>query len=132
MADGMSVVEVPGDVATVVDLLTQALHARAVTLFATIDHASGARAAGLELDDEVLLVFGSPSVGTALMQADPQAGYDLPLRMLVWSQAGVTHVGYRDPAALTDSYALGDQQVTLDKLRGLMQQLVDEAGGGPR
>jgi uncharacterized protein (DUF302 family) len=81
---GMSVVEVPGDVAAVVDLLTQALQARGVTLFATIDHAGGARAAGLELDDEeVLLVFGSPSVGTALMQADLQVGYDLPLRMLI-------------------------------------------------
>ena len=131
MADGMTVAEVPGEVADVVDLLTRALRDRGVTLFATIDHARGARTAGLELDDEVLLVFGSPAVGTALMQADPRAGYDLPLRMVVWSQDGITRVGYCDPATLGHTYALGDQQATLGKLRGLVQQLVAEVGGAP-
>jgi hypothetical protein len=63
--------EVPGDVATTVDRVTAALHARGVTLFATIDHAAGARALELALPDEVVLVFGNPAGGTALMQADP-------------------------------------------------------------
>jgi uncharacterized protein (DUF302 family) len=131
MADGMTVASVPGEVAAVVDVLGRALDARGVRLFARIDHAYGARAAGLELDDEVLLLFGSPAVGTALMQADPRAGYDLPLRMLVWSQDGTTYVGYRDPATLVHTYALTDQQATVGKLRALLQQLVAEAGGGP-
>jgi hypothetical protein len=41
----------------------------------------------------------------------------------------VTRVGYRDPSALSDSYALGDQQVTLGNLDNLMEQLVAEADG---
>src|SRR3712207_3939021 len=86
--------EVPGDVASVVDQLTAALRARGIEIFATVDHAAGARAAGLELADEVLLVFGNPAVGTALMQADPRCGLDLPLRMLVWSQDGTTRVAH--------------------------------------
>jgi uncharacterized protein (DUF302 family) len=52
-------------------------------LFARIDHAAGARAVGLALGDEVVLVFGNPQAGTPLMQADPLVGLDLPLRVLV-------------------------------------------------
>lgn len=128
MADHLIVSEVPYDVVTTVQLLTTALHARGVTLFATIDHAAGARAAGLRLDDEVLLVFGSPAVGTALMIADARAGIDLPLRMLVWSREGRTRVGYQDPVDLADRYDLRDEVPTLGRLRGLLDQLADEVG----
>ena len=128
MSDQLQVSEVPGDVASVVDRLTAGLRDRGVEVFATIDHAAGARAAGLDLPDEVLLVFGNPAVGTALMQADPRSGVDLPLRMLVWSQDGATRLAYQDPAVLADRYEVGFEQATLDRLRGLLEQLVAEAG----
>ncbi|MGR6963947.1 DUF302 domain-containing protein [Geodermatophilus sp. URMC 61] len=128
MSDELRVSEVPGDVASVVDRLTADLRDRGVEVFATIDHAAGARAAGLDLPDEVLLVFGNPAVGTALMQADPRSGVDLPLRMLVWSQDGTTRLAYQDPAALADRYEVGSEEATLGKLRGLLEQLVAEAG----
>lgn len=128
MSEQLRVSEVPGDVASVVDRLTAGLRDRGVEVFATIDHAAGARAAGLDLPDEVLLVFGNPAVGTALMQADPRSGVDLPLRMLVWSQDGATRLAYQDPAVLADRYEVGSEQATLDRLRGLLEQLVAEAG----
>ena len=128
MSDQLQVSEVPGDVASVVDRLTAGLRDRGVEVFATIDHAAGARAAGLDLPDEVLLVFGNPAVGTALMQADPRSGVDLPLRMLVWSQDGATRLAYQDPAVLADRYEVGSEQATLGRLRGLLEQLVAEAG----
>lgn len=95
-----------------VELLTAALQARGITLFATVDHAAGARGAGLELEDEVLLLFGNPAVGTALMVADPRTGIDLPLRMLVWNRDGVTRVAYQDPRTLADRYALDGETGT--------------------
>ncbi|WP_448618560.1 DUF302 domain-containing protein [Geodermatophilus sp. URMC 65] len=128
MSDQLRVSEVPGDVASVVDRLIGGLRVRGVEVFAIIDHAAGARAAGLDLADEVLLVFGNPAVGTALMQADPRSGVDLPLRMLVWSQDGRTRLAYQDPAVLADRYEVGSEQATLGKLRGLLEQLVAEAG----
>src|SRR4051812_24178797 len=96
-----------GSVAAVVGRLTAGLRRRGIEVFATIDHAGGARAAGLELADEVLVIFGNPAVGTALMQADPRVGVDLPLRMLVWSEKGSTMVAFQDPAALADRFSLG-------------------------
>ena len=128
MPEELRISEVPGDVASVVDQLTAALRARGIEIFATVDHAAGARAAGLELADEVLLVFGNPAVGTALMQADPRCGLDLPLRMLVWSQDGTTRVAHHDPGGLAAGYALSGEGATLEKLRGLLEQLAAEAG----
>ena len=127
MTAGLVEAEAPHDVATVVARLTAALRARGVTLFATIDHAAGARAAGLELPEEVVLVFGSAAGGTPVMQADPRAGIDLPLRMLVWADAGRTRVAYRDPAELAGRYELAGATDTLDRLRGLLEQLAGVA-----
>jgi uncharacterized protein (DUF302 family) len=123
--------EVPGDTASVVDRIIRALQARGITLFATIDHGAGARAAGLELGDEILLVFGSPSVGTVLMQTDPRVGLDLPLRLLVWTRAGVTRVAYQDPTSLTSRYQLTGQEPTLTKLHALLEHLKAEAAAPP-
>ncbi len=128
MSDTLKVSEVPGDVSSVVDVLIAALRNRGVEVFATVDHGAGARAAGLELADEVLLVFGDPAVGTALMQADPRSGLDLPLRLLVWSQDGATRVAYHDPDEMAERYAVGSEQATLSKLRGLLEGLVSDAG----
>ena len=80
--------------------LREALDAHDLQLFARIAHAAGARKADVELEADVLLIFGNPSVGTPLMQADPRVGIELPLRMLIWDDADGTHVGYLDPHEL--------------------------------
>jgi uncharacterized protein (DUF302 family) len=114
------------DVATTVQHLTTALQRRGITLFATIDHAAGARSVGLELPDEVVLVFGSPAAGTPLMQADPRAGIDLPLRILVWSDDDGTRVAFRDPRVMIEDFQLAGQAETLARLRGVLDALVAE------
>ena len=124
MSAALVVVESAYDVPTAVGRITDALREREVRLFATIDHAAGARAVGLDLADEVVLVFGNPAVGTALMQADARAGLDLPLRLLVWSDAGTTRLAFRDPHALADDFAVADRAAVLDALRGLLDHLV--------
>jgi len=124
MQSGMVVADATGDVSVVVDRLMQLLDERHVKLFACIDHAAGAREMGMELPDEVLLVFGSASVGTPVMQDDPRAGIELPLRMLVWSENGSTKVGYNDPRRLTESLDLRASHQSLEKMAALLDQLV--------
>jgi uncharacterized protein (DUF302 family) len=119
--------QAPGDVRATVDRVTAALAARGITLFAAIDHAAGARAAGLALPDLVVLVFGNATGGTPVMQADPRAGLDLPLRMLVWSDAGTTRVAYRDPTGLAEQFHLDGVGGTLERLRALLDQLLQVA-----
>ena len=126
MADELVTARSRHDVPTTVGMLTAALERRGVRLFAAIDHGAGAREAGLQLSDEVVLVFGNPAVGTALMQADPRAGIDLPLRILVWFHDGETHVAFRDPQAMVDDFSVAAEATTLGMLRGLLDQLVGE------
>src|SRR5580692_9746758 len=76
-----------------------AVRAKGMTVFAQIDHAAGAAAAGLLLRPTNLLIFGNTKGGTPLMQADQTIGIDLPLKVLVWQDAaGLTWLSYNDPS----------------------------------
>ena len=114
-------------VSATVDRLISALGRRGVSVFARIDHAAGARKAGLDLADEELVIFGDPRTGTPLMQADPTIGYELPLRLLVWDAGGQTKIGYRPPTELASDFAVAAQLETLRRMENLLQQISAES-----
>ncbi len=114
-------------VPTTVDRVIAALGRRGITVFARIDHAAGARKAGLELADEELVIFGDPRAGTPLMQADATVGYELPLRLLIWDASGQTMIGYRPPTKLADDFAVAGQLETLRRMENLLGQIAAEA-----
>lgn len=85
------------------------VRARGMTVFAHIDHAAGATAAGLPLRPTDLLIFGAAKGGTPLMQAAQTIGIDLPLKALVWQdETGAIFLSYNDPAYLARRHGLGD------------------------
>jgi uncharacterized protein (DUF302 family) len=98
-----------GSVGEVVSRLTDLIAARAMKLFAVVDHSGEARRAGLELRDTIVVLFGSPAAGTPVMAASPLAALDLPLKVLVWDDDGHTKVSYTDPAVLATRYDLGPE-----------------------
>jgi uncharacterized protein (DUF302 family) len=57
------------------------------------------------------------------MQADPRAGIELPLRMLIWQDRDATHVGYLDPGELADRYALDGHQQKLERQTAVLTKL---------
>jgi uncharacterized protein (DUF302 family) len=90
-----------------VDRLEASLKAKGITVFARIDHAAGAAAAGMLLRPTELLIFGNPTSGTPLMQAEQTTGIDLPLKALVWEDAsGSVWIAYNDPAWLAVRHGL--------------------------
>jgi uncharacterized protein (DUF302 family) len=96
----------PWPVADTVERLTALVAARGMTIFATIDQRQAAQSAGQELRQTILVLFGNPAAGTPVMDAEPLAGLDLPLKLLVWDDEGRTRVSYLTPAALAARYAL--------------------------
>ncbi len=124
MAEPLVTATSPTDVSGTVQRITSLLQERGITLFATIDHALGAREVGLQLAAEVVLVFGNPAAGTPLMQRDPRVGIELPLRLLVWDDGGTTRVGYTDPTRLTREYELSDASEALHRMRDLLAGLI--------
>ena len=66
-----------------VQRLLAAFSGKGIKVFATIDQQAEARAVGLTMPPTTLIVFGNPRVGTPIMLANPRAGIDLPLKVLV-------------------------------------------------
>ena len=95
-----------GSVVDTVAHLLEVIAGKGIKLFNVIDQSAEARAAGLELRDTTLVIFGSPAAGTPIMVASPLAALDLPLKVLVWDDAGQTKVCYQAPAALAARYRL--------------------------
>jgi uncharacterized protein (DUF302 family) len=126
---GVIVTESSSGYASTVTALITAIEQRGLTVFARVDHAGGARAAGLELAGEELIVFGNPLGGTPLMQSDPRIGIELPLKMLVWSDGEQALLGYRDPRELLDIYDVAERAPILEQMAKLLGELADEAAG---
>jgi uncharacterized protein (DUF302 family) len=86
------------------------VRAKGMTVFARIDHAAGARAAGLSLRPTEVLIFGNAKAGTPLMQSVQTVGIDLPLKALVWQDSsGDTWLSYNDPAWLAQRHGVSGE-----------------------
>lgn len=96
----------PRSVSETVERLIESVRAKGMKLFAVIDQAAEAREVGLELRATSLVIFGSPAVGTPVMEAAPLAALDLPLKVLVWSDGERTNVSYVSPSALAKRHGL--------------------------
>jgi uncharacterized protein (DUF302 family) len=122
-ANGLVTVRSPYSPEETMNRLEAEVACRGMKVFARIDHAASAEAAGLGLQPTELLVFGDARGSTPLMQAARPVGVDLPLRVLVWQdEARATWLTYNDPcwvaqrhgvsgsapAAVTIAATLGD------------------------
>jgi uncharacterized protein (DUF302 family) len=110
------------------------LAVRSVKVFAKIDHAEGAAAAGMTLRPTMLIIFGNARAGTPLMQACQRAGIDLPLKVLVWEGGdGTAWLTYNDPAWLARRHALGPLiEPVVDAMSAMLATLAQHAtGAGP-
>jgi uncharacterized protein (DUF302 family) len=106
------VVTVPStyDASETVARLTDAAKAKNLLVFATINFARDAATIGLSMNDAQLLIVGNPRGGTPAMQAVPLAALDLPLKILVWSDANSkVWVSYNAPEYLQGRYGLSDE-----------------------
>jgi uncharacterized protein (DUF302 family) len=97
----------PHSVPETVTRLERLLKERGVLIFARIDFSGDAARAGLTMRPEQMLIFGNPKAGTPLMQSEPIAGLDLPLKALVFEDvAGRTWVAWNDPQYIVRRHAL--------------------------
>jgi uncharacterized protein (DUF302 family) len=115
----------PRSVADTVTRFTEILGAKGVKVFTVIDQAEAARQAGQQLRDTMLVIFGNPAAGTPVMDAVPLAALDLPLKVLVWDDAGQTKVTYVAPAELAARHQLGpDLEKNLEAINPLTDALI--------
>ncbi len=123
--DGLIVLRSQRTVEEVITRLKQMMAARNLKIFAELDFSGDAAADGIALRPTRMLVAGSPKAGTPLIEAEPTAAIDLPLKVLVWSDGeGHTSVAYNDPQYLVRRHGLPPE--LMGNIAGL-GMLVDKA-----
>lgn len=97
--------------------LSKAITDAGNTIFATIDQAKAAEGVGLKLRPTTLIVFGNPKGGTPLMDAHPLFALELPLKIIVWDDGGMTFVAYESMFDVAKRYDIEDDPriANLDK-----------------
>jgi uncharacterized protein (DUF302 family) len=86
--NGMVHLESPHSFEETLNRLESTLRVRGVAEFVRIDHSGEAAKVGLKMHPTQVVIFGSPKAGTPLMVAAPTLAIDLPLKALIWEDAG--------------------------------------------
>jgi uncharacterized protein (DUF302 family) len=127
--DGLTTIRSSHGPKDTVERLEAEVKARGLTIFARIDHAAGAAAAGLSLPPTEVLIFGNAKGGTPPMQSVQTIGIDLPLKALVWQDAsGVTLLSYNDPAWLAKRHGVsGAAEAAVGNLSAALRAIAQAA-----
>ena len=130
--DGLVTLPSVHDFATTLRRLTQALEAKGLTIFASVDHAAGAANVGMTLRPTTMLMFGNAAGGTPLMQAAQTAGIDLPLKALVWQgKDGSVRLSYNDPGWIAERHGIsGGAAPAVAALSGALAAFARQATSG--
>lgn len=113
------------------DRLKSAIEAAPPNVVFTLEHDVNAASVGLDLRPTKLLVFGSPALGTPLMQQARTIGIDLPQKFLVLEDAnGTVQIVYNDPFVIARRHGVSPQTAELstiaDALAGLAAAAASE------
>ncbi len=103
-----------------VDRMVAAIEKAGMSVFATLDHAGGAKAVGMSMPPTIVLTYGQARGGTPVMQANPASALDVPLRVLIREDANgdtliafhpieLTLAPYKVPGELADRLAKAQQ-----------------------
>ncbi len=117
----------PHDVTTTADRLVAVISKAGATLFARIDHQAGAEKAGLKMAPATVVIFGNPKMGTPIMNANPRAAIDLPVKVLIWTEDGNTMIGAVAPAALQARHNIDGVDGPFNKMNGALNKLMGVA-----
>ena len=120
--------EALGTVDVVLHDLENAIATIGFNIFAIVPHSKGAESVGMELNDAALIIFGSPTGGTPLMQQDIHGGLVLPLKMLVYADdGGQTWVAWQDVDDMFDGLGIDMESEQIANIRMTMENLAAEA-----
>jgi len=107
--NGMILLSSRHSVAETLARLEALVKTKGLTVFCCVDHRGEAAKAGLKMNPTQLVIFGSPKAGTPLMIASPTLAIDLPLKALIWEDAGgQVWLSYNSPEYLKQRHNIPD------------------------
>ena len=88
--------------------------AKGIRFFTEIDQSKLGEGAGIAIRPSKLLLFGNPPLGVQFLSANPYAGLDWPVRILVTQDAdGTVYAAYTDFDYIAARYALMDRDAQI-------------------
>lgn len=118
----------PYSVSETMDRLESELESKGMPFTLRLNHAKGARDAGIDMRDTEILIFGNPKLGSHLMTASQTAGIDLPMKALAWQDAeGQVWLGYNDPMYIARRHGIEERDEVLKKMAGALEKFTSEA-----
>jgi len=85
---GLMTVESRHSAAETLSRLEGEIRAKGMKVFSLIDHAAAAKDVGIAMPPTTVVIFGNPKGGSPNMIKQPTLAIDLPLKALVWQDAG--------------------------------------------
>lgn len=80
-----------------------------IPIFAKFDHSLNAKEVDLNLRETTVIVFGSPKLGTSLMQEDQTIAIELPLKFLIFEdEDGSVFIEFKFLESLMEDYYITD------------------------
>lgn len=109
--DGVVRVKSAYSMAETIDRLKKDIADKQLMFFVAVDQSKLAAEAGIKLRPSTLLVFGNPGLGSQFITADPDAGLDWPVRLLVFEDAkGQVWAAYTDFGWIARRHGIADRK----------------------
>ncbi|BCH20870.1 chromosome condensation protein CrcB [Mesorhizobium sp. L-8-10] len=97
VSDGVVTVRSSYSVAETVSRIEKDVVKKGIMFFGVIDQAKLGNAAGNIVQPSRLVMFGNPALGTTFITANPKAGLDWPVRVVVYQEPdGSVYAAYTD------------------------------------
>ena len=98
--------------------------AKGILFFQAVDQAQLAAKAGIKLRPSTLLEFGNPPLGAQFLTANPNAGLDWPVRLLITQdEAGAVWASWTDFAWIAKRHGITDRKMQFDTASGGVQSI---------
>lgn len=123
-AYGTTILQVKPAPKDAINLLEKALKQNGVTVYARIDQQDEARKAGINILPIEYILFGNPAMGGAVMQLNPLAALDLPLKAVAYQDEKQNNfILFNKTSFLAERYGLNNAAVSQIDIAPLISKL---------
>ena len=123
-ADGIIRVRSDYSVDETVARIRADIASKGILFFQAVDQAQLAAKAGIKLRPSTLLEFGNPPLGAQFLTANPNAGLDWPVRLLITQdESGTVWASWTDFAWIAKRHGITDRKMQFDTATGVVQSI---------
>jgi len=112
-----------------IDRLESIIKQKGIIVYSRIYHSMGAKKAGIAMRPTQLIIFGNPKAGSPLINENPLAALDLPLKVMAWQdEKNQTWLAYMNSNELRTRHNIQNAAL-LAEMDALLKTITNQALG---